>query len=104
MSAATLLEFARVNDSVAATTGKLKKQEILAKYFGSLEETDLRLAARFASGRAFAATDERVLGVSGAIVSDVILAMFKLDPRAYYDLVVRAGEIGEALATIVART
>src|SRR4051812_9543859 len=51
-------------------------------------------------GRAFAATDERVLGASGAIVSDVILSMLKLDPREFHGLVVQSGEIGEALSKI----
>src|SRR3954452_13824118 len=102
--AATLHEFAAVNDRAAATTKKLEKQQILAEYFRTLaEDDDLRLAVRYASGRAFAATDERVLGVSGAIVSDVILAMTKLDPGEYHALVVRNGEIGEALAIIWSR-
>jgi DNA ligase-1 len=102
---ATLCEFARVNDSVAATTKKLVKQKLLADYFRSLsDEQDLRLAVRYSGGRPFAATDERVLGVSGAIVSDVILRMFRIDPREYHAMVVRAGEIGEALSTIVEQT
>jgi DNA ligase-1 len=104
MPAATLLDFAAMNDRVAATTKKLQKQQILAEYFRALEdEEDLRLAVRYAGGRAFAATDERVLGASGAIVSDVLLTMLKLDPREYHELVVKNGEIGEALSVIWSR-
>ena len=95
---ATLLEFARANDGAAATRKKLQKQTILAEYFRALDETDLRLAVRYASGRNFAATDERVLNVGWSIVSDVVLSMLQIDPQAYHDLVVRYGEIGEALA------
>ncbi len=98
MSGATLLEFAQVNDAAAATTKKLQKYAILGEYFRRLEEHDLRLAVRFAAGRTFAATDERVTAVGGAIVSDVILRLLRVDPHEYHDVVVASGEIGEALS------
>ena len=97
---ATLIQFAQVNDAAAATTKKLQKQAILAEYFRTLDDDDLRLAVRFAGGRNFAATDERVIGASGAIVSDVILELTRVDGGAYHDLVVRSGEIGEAMAKL----
>ena len=97
---ATLSQFAQVNDAAAATTRKLEKQAILADYFRALEEPDLRLAVRYAAGRPFAATDERVLNVGWSTVSDVILSMFRLDPGSFHDLVVRSGEIGEALSEV----
>jgi DNA ligase-1 len=97
---AILLEFARVNDAAAATTKKLQKYAILAGYFRTLADDDLRLAVRFAAGRHFAGTDERVIGVGGAIVSDVILALLKLDPDHFHDVVVKSGEIGDALSRL----
>jgi DNA ligase-1 len=97
---ATLLDFSRTNDAAAATTKKLQKYAILAEYFRTLEDSDLRHAVRFAAGRTFAATDERVLSVGGAIVSDVVLDLLRLDPRVYHDAVVSSGEIGEALAKL----
>ena len=97
---ATLLQFAQMNDAAAATTKKLLKQSILADYFRSLDETDLRLAVRFAAGRPFAASDERVLNVGWSKVSKVVLEMLRLDPREYHDLIVRSGEIGEALSQV----
>ena len=100
---ATLIDFAAANDQAAATTKKLVKQQVLADYLRPLDESDLRIAVRYCGGRAFPATSERVLGVSGAIVSDVILSMLKLDPNAYYAQVVRSGEIGEALAIFWSR-
>ena len=100
VSQATLLAFARVNDAAAATTKKLQKYAILADYFRQLSDEDLRLAVRFAAGRTFAATDERVLAVGGAIVSDVVLDLLRIDPRVYSETVVRCGEIGEALAKL----
>jgi DNA ligase-1 len=97
----TLLDFARINDAAAATTKKLQKQKILADYLQSLDETDLRLAVRFAGGRAFATTDQRVLGVSGAIVGETILRIYGIDVREFHSLVIRFGEVGEALSHIV---
>ena len=97
---ATLLEFARANDGAAATSKKLQKQAILGEYFKTLDESDLRLAVRYAAGRPFAATDERVLNVGWSVVSDVVLSMLKLDPREYHELVVRSGDIGEALSKV----
>ncbi len=100
MPSATLLQFAQANDAAAATTKKLQKQAILSEYLRSLGETDLRLAVRYAAGRAFASTDERVLNVGGALVSDVVLSILKLDPHAYHDLVVKSGEIGDGIAKV----
>ena len=98
--AATLFEFAKANDAAAATTKKLQKQSILAAYLREIDadDDDLRLAVRYASGRSFAATDERVLGASGAIVSDAVLAVLKVDPDEFWAHVVKKGEVGEALA------
>src|SRR5215212_3614501 len=59
MSAATLEDFARVNDAAGATTKKLQKYAILGEYFRSLDDDDLRLAVRYCAGRAFGGTDER---------------------------------------------
>src|SRR5579871_438754 len=89
---ATLREFAEVNDQVAATTKKLQKQSILANYFRTLDESDLRLAVRYSAGRNFPSTDERVLGVGWSAVNDVVLSLVNLD--------VSHGETGEALARV----
>jgi len=96
----SLREFAEVNDQVAATTKKLQKQSILAAYFRSLDEENLRLAVRYAGGRNFPATDERVLGVGWSIVNDVVLTLIGMDPERFHDLVVRSGETGEALSMV----
>jgi DNA ligase-1 len=96
-----LHDFAGVNDAAAATSKKLVKQQVLAEFLRTLEDADLRLTVRYAGGRAFSPTDERVLGVSGAIVSDVILRLYNLDSRAFYGQVVAAGEMGEALAAVL---
>jgi DNA ligase 1 len=99
VGAATLRQFAEVNDAAAATSKKLQKYAILAEYFrGIQDDDDLRLAVRYAGGRPFAVGDERVLGVGGALVSDAALAVLEIDPGTFHDLCVRSGEIGEALS------
>jgi DNA ligase-1 len=98
--AATLLDFAAANDAAAATTKKLQKQAVLAEYFRGLDEPDLRLAVRYAAGRAFAATDERVLNVGGALVGDVVLSLLKMDRGALHELYIRHGELGNALREV----
>jgi DNA ligase-1 len=98
---ADLLNFALVNDAAAATASKLKKLATLATYFRSLEDDeDLRRGVRFAAGRAFPTTSQRVLNVGGRIVGDVLLAILKVQPARFYDAVVRSGEIGEALSKL----
>jgi DNA ligase-1 len=99
VAATTLLAFAQVNDTAAATTRKLAKQAAIADFLRAIDDdTDLRLAIRYTAGRPFPATDERTLNVGGAIVSDVVLSILKLAPRTFHELVVRSGEIGEALS------
>ncbi len=101
MPPATLIDFARVNDAAAATTKKLQKQAVLADYFRALDEQDLRRAVRFCGGRAFASTDERVLNVGGALVSDVVLSsVLHISANEYWEVVTRSGEIGNALAEL----
>lgn len=100
MSDATLRQFAAINDAAAATTKKLQKYAILAEYFRALSDDDLRLGVRFAGGRTFGATDERVLSVGGAIVSEAAIRLLRVDPRTYREAVVTSGEIGEALAKL----
>ena len=96
----TLSAFAAANDAAAATTKKLAKQAALAEYLRALDDADLPRAVRFAAGRAFANTDERVLGVSGAAVRDVIVAVFELPEGDWHARTVRNGEAGEAMAEL----
>jgi DNA ligase-1 len=97
---ATLQQFAHAKDAVAAVAGKLEKQRILAEYFRELGDDDLRLAVRFAAGRAFPATDERVLAAGGAIVWDVLLQILPIDHDELRRLTISSGEIGEAISKV----
>jgi DNA ligase-1 len=100
VNTATLRQFAHAKDAVAAVAGKLEKQRILAEYFRGLDDNDLRLGVRFAAGRAFPATDERVLAVGGAIVWDVLLNILPIGHEELRRLTISHGEIGEALSKV----
>jgi DNA ligase-1 len=97
---ATLQNFDRIKDAVAAVPGKLAKQGALAEYLRGLAVEDLRLAVRFAAGRAFAASDQRVLAVGGALVWDVLLRILPVDSAELRRLAIESGEIGEAISKV----
>mgnify|MGYP001547692560 CR=1 FL=1 len=90
-----------MNDAAASTSKRLEKQRLLGEYFRAIEDdADLRRAVRYAGGRIFPATDECVLGVSGAIMSAATLPQVNVSPQVYHDTAVASGEIGEALAKL----
>ena len=68
-----MIEFARVGSAVGATSATLEKTRILGAYFRSLDnDDDLRLAATFMSGRAFAPSQRRTLGLGWRALSKTI--------------------------------
>jgi DNA ligase-1 len=97
---ASFFQFTQANDAAAATTKKLAKQAILAEYLRGLADDDLRRAVRFAQGRAFSPTEERTLNVGGAIFTDVVLGILKIEPGNFYAAVMQHGEVGEALGRL----
>ncbi len=67
--------FARVGDAIAATTGKLRKIEILSEYFRTLADEALPIAALYLAGRAFAQSDPRVLNIGSSVIKRALLAV-----------------------------
>ena len=100
VDATTLREFAQAKDAVAAVAGKLEKQRLLAEYFTPLADEDLRLAVRYAAGRAFASTDERVLAVGGAILWSALTETLPVSHEEFRRLTIASGEIGEAVSKV----
>jgi len=64
--------FVQIADAVGATSKKLEKLRFISEFLKSLTASDAVIAARFLSGHAFAARDERTLGVGGTNLSRVI--------------------------------
>ena len=67
--------FARVGDAIAATTGKLRKIEILSEFFRTLADDALPIAALYLAGRAFAQSDPRVLNIGSSVIKRALLAV-----------------------------
>ena len=103
MPTAALTDFAAANDLAAGTTKKLEKQARLAAYLRTPDsDADLRRAVHYAGGHAFAATDERTTGVSGATFAAVVISRFNLDSADWHARSIKHGEAGEALADLFA--
>ncbi len=67
-----MLEFARAGAAVGATPATLEKTRILAAYFRTLSDEDLRRAAVYMSGRAFPPSQRRTLGLGWSTLSKVV--------------------------------
>jgi DNA ligase-1 len=69
--------FAALAEEIAASTGRLKKIELLAAYLSQLAQRDDRMladAALFLTGRAFPQGDTRVLQTGWAVIKRALLA------------------------------
>ena len=65
-------DFVQIANAVGATSKKLEKLRLVSEFLKSLRVADAAIAARCLSGRAFAAHDERTLGVGGTNLFRVI--------------------------------
>ena len=70
--------FAEIGEQIAATPAKLEKVRILAEYLRTLEPEQIRHAAVFLTGRAFAQTDQRTLQTGWAIIYRALLSASRL--------------------------
>jgi DNA ligase-1 len=93
--------FARVGEAIAATTGKLKKTEILSGYFRSLPDEGLEIAAHYLAGRAFAQSDPRVLQIGGAVVRRALLAVSGVGEERIRQLSVNLGDLAEVAGEVL---
>ncbi len=86
-------QFADVGQQIAATTGKLKKIDLLSTYFRTLDEAALPFAALFLTGRAFAQSDPRVLNIGSSVVRRSLLALGGISEE-------RLRQLGSSLADL----
>src|SRR6202162_5331162 len=70
-----MLDFAKAGAAVGSTSATLEKARILAAYFRTLDDDDLRRAAVFMSGRAFSPSKRRTLGLGWATVSKAVSSL-----------------------------
>ncbi len=68
VAAQGLGRFSRLGETIAESTGRLRKLTLLAEYLRDLPPEELRCAAIFLTGRAFAQSDSRVLQLGWASI------------------------------------
>lgn len=92
--------FAETADAIGATNGKLEKIALLAAYLRSLHDADLVAAARFFTGKPFAARDDRTLSIGSSALVAVAKRLWGFgdeDLRAAYS---HSGDLGTALGAL----
>lgn len=95
------LDFASLNDRVAATTKKLEKRALIAGYLRSLPREDAERAALWLSGTPFAEIDARVLNVGGSLLAKAIAQLAVADPHLLGAAYRRHGDLGAATADLL---
>ncbi|HSS95328.1 MAG TPA: ATP-dependent DNA ligase [Candidatus Dormibacteraeota bacterium] len=90
-----MLDFARTGAAVGGTSATLEKTRLLAAYFASLTDDDLRRAATFMSGRAFGPSQRRTLGLGWAAVSKVVSAISARDDDELQGLFRKHSDLGD---------
>src|SRR5205807_500771 len=90
-----MLEFARAGAAVGSTTATLEKTRILGAYFRTLDEDDLRRAAVYMSGRAFAPSQRRTLGLGWSTLSKVISSISGRDDEELGTLFRKHSDLGD---------
>jgi len=92
--------FARACDDIAATPAKSIKIDRLARYFDSLDDDDLRAAARFVSGNPLAAHDGRRLAIGGSTLVNAARNVWHPGEDELGAAYRATGDLGEALARL----
>jgi len=94
---------AETMEAVARTPRKLEKSALLAEYFHTLDDEDLRIAATYLTGAAFPAGDARQLHVGWGALVDVLRDLTRADDDALDDAYLRHGDLGDVAGELFAR-
>ena len=90
-----MIEFARAGSAIGSTSATLDKVRILAAYFRTLDDEDLRRAAVFMSGRAFSPSKRRTLGLGWSTVSKVVASISERDEDELGNIFRKHSDLGE---------
>jgi DNA ligase-1 len=85
-----------VADEIRATTKRLAKSAALERYFPTLDDGALAIAARFLSGLVFARHDMRTTSVGGATVADALVLLSGVPREVWRERSLALGELGDA--------
>jgi DNA ligase-1 len=96
--------FAELCAELRATRKTSRKVALVAETLAGLDDASLPVAARFLTGRPFAARDERTLSVGWATLFRVATGMFPdVDPETLRECFRAVGDMGETFALLQAR-
>src|SRR5256712_13036132 len=90
-----MLEFSQAGAAVGATSATLEKTRILAAYFRTLSEEDLRRAAVYMSGRAFPPSRRRTLGLGWSTLSKVVSSVSRRDEAELGQIFRKHSDLGD---------
>lgn len=93
--------FAQTADAIGATGAKLEKIALLADYLRSLDDANLTAAARFFTGRPFAARDDRTLSIGSSALVGVARRLWEFDDAQFRESYARSGDLGTALGSLL---
>jgi len=91
-------------EAVAATTKKLQKTAIVAKYFKSRTTDEAAVSAVFLSGRAFPAWEETTLQVGGSLLWRVVAEISGHDEAALTAAYRKHGDLGAVAGEVLPET
>jgi len=97
----SFLQFAELNDALAATTKKLEKRAFLAACLLTLPIEDAGRAALWFSGTPFPETDPRVLQVGGSLLAKAVAQLSGASEHALSAAYRRHGDFGSAAADLL---
>ncbi len=96
-----MIRFGQTCAAIAARAGKLEKIAVLAEYFRSLDDADLRAAARFFTGNPFAARDDRSLGIGWRTIVAAAKSAWGFEEAQLGTNYREHGDLGAALGPFV---
>jgi DNA ligase 1 len=101
----SLLQFAELCDTLAASPKKLEKRALISDWLKTLSIEDAGRASLYLAGQAFAETDPRVLNLGGAILSKALAQLSGASEAAMHAAYRRHGDLGAAAEDLlVSRT
>src|SRR5437764_9621819 len=95
-------DWVRTADAVRATPKKLEKHAALARYLGTLDDSDLQLAARLFAGAPFPRRDERILSMGWSARADVLLERSGRNGGEMAESYQRHADLGDVAADLIA--
>ncbi len=100
----SMRQWAELAERIRATRKTSEKSAIVAAYLGSLEASDLEVAAVFLSGRPFPECEQHKIGLGWRAISRVVTEVAGTDEEALRQAYDRSSDVGTAVADVLAES